>query len=129
MQTPVKCCCMFCIARPKTRFSERTSISRIGSSSPHWTVPVTPFSGVISPTVSSLSPEPQIARPKTAFQRLNNKFEQVLAELKQVHFRTKKPKSLPPIQIQPTSSTPIIEVGKRLSRYINVYYIVFIFNV
>ena len=67
-------------------------------------------------SLSSGSETPQHEpRPKTAFQRLNNKFEQVLAELKQVHLRTQKPKSLPPII--PVSTTPIIEVESSVKRY------------
>ena len=36
-------------------------------------------------------------RPKTAFQALNSRFSLVLAELRQVHLRTMKPASLPPL--------------------------------
>ena len=36
-------------------------------------------------------------RPRTAFQALNSRFSLVLAELRQVHLRTMKPASLPPL--------------------------------
>ena len=38
------------------------------------------------------------SRPKTAFQALNSRFNSVLAELRQVHLRTMKPASLPPME-------------------------------
>ena len=38
------------------------------------------------------------SRPKTAFQAINSRFNSVLAELRQVHLRTMKPASLPPME-------------------------------
>ena len=40
---------------------------------------------------------PGAGRPRTAFQALNSRFSLVLAELRQVHLRTMKPASLPPL--------------------------------
>ena len=42
-------------------------------------------------------PGPGAGRPRTAFQALNSRFSLVLAELRQVHLRTMKPASLPPL--------------------------------
>ena len=47
--------------------------------------------------LSGAGPGPGAGRPRTAFQALNSRFSLVLAELRQVHLRTMKPASLPPL--------------------------------
>ena len=46
------------------------------------------------------------SRPKTAFQAINSRFNSVLAELRQVHLRTMKPASLPPMENVKTENIP-----------------------
>lgn len=76
------------------------------------------------------SPEDDIVneekRPKTAFQRLNHRFEKVLAELKQVHLRTMKPAGLPPMNGD-ISTTPVIDIGLN-SRCFNQLFITVIMS-
>ena len=49
------------------------------------------------------------SRPKTALQALNSRFNSVLAELRQVHLRTMKPASLPPMEKTKTESPGSLE--------------------